>query len=292
MIATTEMTVERMTRRRYMEDMTMHRTRLLLVLALVFGTAGHAAAAASAWSETEGGGVRLVVLPPSPDGTMRAMLDIRLEAGWKTYWRDPGESGIPPSISFAEGGVSMTAIGYPVPEHFDDGTTRYTGYDQSVALPITLKAEPGARKAVTASVFLGVCRDICIPLQADLTADVSRRTFVNPLEETAVAKAEASLPGPARAGFRPLAASWSEDGRSLKVSFEAPADENATPEVFLSGADGLQFGVAKTESARHGIFRVEVPLVYKPKSTDLAKAAILLTVRSGGETMESPLVVD
>ena len=266
--------------------------RHLLALTLLAGTTGNAAAATSAWAETEGGRVRLVVLPASPEGEMRAMLDIQLDDGWKTYWRDPGESGIPPSVVISEeSGVSLEKIGFPVPKHFDDGVTRYTGYDQSVGLPMTLKFGPNASGKVVASVFLGICSDICIPLQAELTVDTGGETFTNPLEETAVAAAEERLPGPARDGFRPLSAAWSEDAKSLRISFEAPGNDGVPPEVFLS-ANGIQFGVAETVPTTDGAFTATVPVIYKPKSADLAQTEVLLTARSGEETMESPLVID
>ena len=266
--------------------------RHLLALALLAGTAGNAAAATSDWAETEGGRVRLVVLPASSEGEMRAMLDIQLDDGWKTYWRDPGESGIPPSVAISEeSGVSLKTIGFPVPKHFDDGVTRYTGYDRSVGLPITLKLGPNASGKVAASVFLGICSDICIPLQAELTADTNGETFTNPLEETAITAAVERLPGPARDGFRPLSAAWSEDAKSLRISFEAPGDDGAPPDVFLS-ADGIQFGVAETVPTTDGAFTATVPVIYKPKSADLAQTEVLLTIGIGAETMESPLVID
>ena len=88
-----------------------------------------------------------------------------------------------------------------------------------------------------------------------------------------------------------MSAAWSEDAKSLRISFEAPGDDGAPPEVFLS-ANGIQFGVAETVPTTDGAFTATVPVVYKPKSADLAQTEVLLTIINGEETMESPLVID
>lgn len=62
-----------------------------------------AQAASSDWHETQGGAVRLVTSGISNDqGYLRGALQIRLEPGWKTYWRDPGKTGIPPQLELSE----------------------------------------------------------------------------------------------------------------------------------------------------------------------------------------------
>ncbi|MDX3925524.1 MAG: protein-disulfide reductase DsbD family protein [Shinella sp.] len=252
-------------------------------------------AASSDWTSTPGGQIRLTALPPAEDGTVRAMLDIRLSPGWKTYWRDPGESGIPPTIDVtAASGATLETIGFPPPRHFDDGTTRYTGYDHSVKLPFSLSQDPGSGGGkITAAVFLGICKDICIPVQAELATDTGAETFTNPLEKAAIEEAEAKLPGKPAKDFKPLSARWSEDRKRLSVVFRAPeAADGALPEVFFSGPPGFQFEQPGTVSRNGRDYSAHVELVHKPKSADLATAPILLTVRSGERAMETPLAIE
>lgn len=244
-----------------------------------------ATAATSSWVETPGGDVRLVVLPAGADGAARAMLDIRLHEGWKTYWRDPGGSGIPPSITVS--GATLTSIGFPAPRRLGDDTNHYIGYDAPVRLPMKLGGAVGG--TVTATVFLGVCKDICIPVQADLTVETGGEGFTNPLEETAVAAAEATLPGTAGDGFRPLGGQWSADGKTISVRFEAPADGDPA-DVFLSGAP-FEFGAAGPVRREGDAFVSDVPVLHRPKVFDLAKNPIRLTLRAGEKTMEGPLAV-
>jgi DsbC/DsbD-like thiol-disulfide interchange protein len=256
------------------------------VMALLFVNSA-AQAATSSWVETPGGDVRLVALPAASDGTVRAMLDIRLHDGWKTYWRDPGGSGIPPTIAID--GAELTSIGFPAPKRLGDARTHYIGYDKPVRLPLKLhRAEGGA---ITATVFLGVCKDICIPVQAELSVDAGGERFANPLEETAIAGAEASLPHGAGEGFKPLSGRWAADGKSVTVRFEAPGD-GPLPDVFLSGTSTFEFGAAGPVRRDGTAFVAEVPVLHKPKVFDLDKDPIRLTVRAGEKTMESPLAID
>lgn len=250
-----------------------------------------AIAASSAWHETEGGRVRLVVLPERTDGSIPALLDIRLEPGWRTYWRDPGESGIPPTVSLpAASGLKLETVRFPVPKHFDDGFSRYTGYDRSVTLPLILKRKvPGSETTqVLASVFLGICQDICIPVQAELSVELQARATVDSAEAAELEAAEAALPAPPSPDFKVIDARWNDDGKSLAVAFTAPG---TTPQVFVSGPDGFQFGTGAMPTRSGVSYRVEVPLLRKPKNASLSDAAILFTAESDGRAMETTLAI-
>ncbi|MBD9371314.1 hypothetical protein IB238_01500 [Rhizobium sp. ARZ01] len=255
-----------------------------------------AAAASSDWFETQGGRVRLVVLPERADGTIPALLDVQLKPGWKTYWRDPGQSGIPPSISFSPAsGLALQTMRFPVPKQFDDGYSRYAGYDQSVALPLTLRRDGSAPDGskVSASIFLGVCKDICIPVQAELTVDLQASATAGSQDEAVVAVAEAALPEAPSPDFAVSDARWSADGKSISVTFTAPARRSdKPPQVFVSGPEGFQFGSGAAPERIGDAYRVDVPLLHKPKSASLSGAAILFTVESGGRSMETPLAID
>lgn len=260
---------------------------LFTALALSTALLPHAAlAASSAWVDTAGGDVRLVALPADAGGKVRAMLEIRLHDGWKTYWRDPGGAGIPPALSIS--GAKLDSVGFPVPKRLGGDDLHYVGYDAPVALPITLEDVSGP---ITASVFLGVCKEICIPVQAELTVDPRGEGLADPLEEHAVASAEARLPPAAGDGLAPLSGRWSKDGKTLTVRFRAP-DGDGVPEVYVSGPADIQFGPASGIAREGDAYVASVPVLFKPKSFDAAKGPVLLAVRAGTRTMESPLAID
>ena len=69
---------------------------------------------------------------------LRAGVEIRLDPGWKTYWRYPGDSGVPPSLDFAasENVKSVTML-WPAPKRFADGAGGHSiGYKGEVVLPL------------------------------------------------------------------------------------------------------------------------------------------------------------
>lgn len=267
----------------------------LFVLSAMVMAPTLAAGASSDWFQTQGGRVRLVVLPEEADGRIPALLDVRLEPGWKTYWRDPGQSGIPPSISIPPtSGLALETMRFPVPKQFDDGYSHYAGYDRSVAFPLTLRrtVPDAAAHNVSASVFLGICKDICIPVQADLSVKLDADA-TSGADEAAVRAAAATLPEGPSSGFAAKNAEWSADKKRLTVTFSAPEPTPDKPlQVFVSGPDGFQFGSSAVPLRVGDAYRVEIPLLHKPKSASLSGAPILLTVESGGRSMETPLAID
>lgn len=105
------------------------------------------------------------------DGTHLAGLRLTLEPGWKTYWRAPGDAGIPPDFDWsASGNLGGVEIAWPVPEVFDQNGMRTIVYSDEVVLP--LRVDPtrsGEAVALSAEISLGVCEDICIP--AEITVE-------------------------------------------------------------------------------------------------------------------------
>ena len=91
-----------------------------------------AVAGTSQWFQATGGEVRLIAAggPPEADGTYRAALEIRAQDGWKTYWRYPGDSGIPTSADFSgSGNVAAATLAFPAPERHEDPYSTTIGYE-------------------------------------------------------------------------------------------------------------------------------------------------------------------
>jgi DsbC/DsbD-like thiol-disulfide interchange protein len=201
-----------------------------------------AAAASSDWAEVEGGAVRLVVsAQPDQQGRLRGALEVELKPGWKTYWREPGGSGVPPFVAVtADGHPVAVEMDFPAPQRHGDGSDIWAGYDRSVAFALTL-APPAGTGTLDASVFLGVCRDICIPVQASFRVETAGAESLA-AEEQVVSDAFAALPAEPRAGLR--VASARVDGDSLMVEAEAPA----SAELFLASDAGPIFGTPQSRA--------------------------------------------
>jgi len=117
---------------------------------------------------------RLEVLPGwrQADGTHVAGLRIVLADGWKTYWRSPGDGGIPPRLALeASGNVEGLRLSWPVPEVFDQNGLRSIGYAGEVVLPVAVRpGDAGAPIRLEGEIEIGVCEDICIPMTFPISA--------------------------------------------------------------------------------------------------------------------------
>lgn len=220
-------------------------------------------ASSSPWFETEGGRFRLVTTGAADaSGKLQGVLDIQLKPGWKTYWRDPGNSGVPPQVDVsASRNVSAAELSFPAPRRHDDGYAKWAGYDHPVGLPISFSiAAPGEPAAIAADVFLGICESICVPVHARLELDPAADPD-NAADAAVVKAALDALPMPERADFgvTPAAA----DGEIVSVVAAFPGDaipgSAAGVDFFIAGTDGYTFGVPERfEEAGKAMFKIKV----------------------------------
>lgn len=249
---------------------------------LLFAPDAHAAA--SDWYHVEGGSVRVVTTGmPDEQGLVRGALEIRLKPGWKTYWRDPGSSGVPPALDVSVGDEKAAVdIDFPAPSRFDDGYGPWAGYDEPVALALTFRLPPGveAKAHVAASAFLGVCETICIPVQAQLELDPYEDTQ-NPEHAAVVAAAFAALPGPARPGFGAHAQDV-EDGAIL-VETQLPPGVEAL-DLFVAGSDTVMFGTPERIAGSSGSARFRIPVLQGTEESSGQEFSYTLATGSGAVT--------
>lgn len=133
----------------------------------------HAAALESEWAEADEIRARLVVVPDSlgPDQKIfEGALDVQLSPGWHTYWRSPGDSGLPLRFDWAESAnLSAADIAWPAPQRFNEYDLQTFGYRDAVALPLRFTAEnTGQDVRLDLHVEALVCLEICIPQSLSL----------------------------------------------------------------------------------------------------------------------------
>lgn len=122
----------------------------------------------SPWQKDDHSAIRL--LAGSRSGTvLLGGIAIQLEPGWKTYWRTPGDSGVPPRFDFSKSdNVEAVTVMWPAPMKFDDGAGGHSlGYKKQVVLPLRIVPK-AADKPVTlrAEISYAVCEKLCIPVEA------------------------------------------------------------------------------------------------------------------------------
>ena len=142
----------------------------LIALAGVGGAATMACAQdASPWVKDTHSALRL--LAGSRTGSvLMGGVEIQLQPGWKTYWRTPGDSGIPPRFDFSKSSnvESVTPL-FPAPKSFDDGAGGVSfGYSKSVIFPLRIVPKnPNEPVQLRASIQYAVCEKLCLPVEAE-----------------------------------------------------------------------------------------------------------------------------
>src|SRR4051794_815501 len=159
----------------------------------------------------------------------------QLQPGWHTYWRNPGDSGVPPRFDFAKSeNIEAVTVLWPAPTKFDDGAGGISlGYQKQVVLPLRIVAK-NADKPVTlrAEINYAVCEKICIPVEA--TAELPFASVAS-TEDSALFAALDTVPKPATIGDpNPLTIrDIKRDGKSVVVDVVAPA--SADVNLFAEG---------------------------------------------------------
>lgn len=120
--------------------------------------------------------VSVEVIPgwETQSGSQMAALRISLAPGWKTYWRAPGDAGIPPIINFAgSDNVATTRMQWPVPQVFYEQGMRSIGYHGDVVIPVELTpTAPDAPMTLSGEMQIGVCDEICVPAHLTFAAAI------------------------------------------------------------------------------------------------------------------------
>lgn len=219
-----------------------------LLITLLVGLAAFVPLAAPAgttsWSPTMGGAVRLLTAagPADDGGRVLAGLHIRLEPGWKTYWRFPGDSGLPTSADFSGSlNVADAALAFPAPERHFDGFSTSIGYKDEVVLPIVVRlADPSAPALLKATVDYGVCKEVCVPARADLSLALAAGSPLDAEASQLIAQARARVPLRAEAGdpLSVVSVALGDDAPRTFTLAARLADPAAPADLFVEGPQG------------------------------------------------------
>jgi len=136
------------------------------------GAASAMNASASPWIESNNSKTRLVSGVVELDGkpTLVAGVQLRMSPEWKTYWRNPGDSGVPPSFDWSGStNLKRAEVLYPAPHRFADGGGTAIGYEDEVVFPVKLTPErDGEPIELKLGFAFGLCKDLCIPNDVSL----------------------------------------------------------------------------------------------------------------------------
>jgi DsbC/DsbD-like thiol-disulfide interchange protein len=158
------------------------------------------AADASSWDGDARSAVRLVAGSPlGAEGLLRAGVEIRLADRWKTYWRYPGDSGVPPVFDFSKSeNIKSVSVLWPAPHRFTNNGGATIGYKGDVMFPVHVVPEnPNRPTTLRLALDYAVCEQLCVPARGQATLDLA---WAPSPYDSQLATAEAQTPKQARMG--------------------------------------------------------------------------------------------
>jgi DsbC/DsbD-like thiol-disulfide interchange protein len=249
---------------------------------------------ASPWQRDGHSAVRLLAGSRS-GAVLMGGIAFQLQPGWKTYWRTPGDSGVPPRFDFSKSeNIEAVTVLWPAPMKFDDGAGGYSlGYNNQVVLPLRIVAK-SADKPVTlrADINYAVCEKLCIPVEASAELAI---TSVASTEDSALFAALDTVPKPANVGDpNPLTIrDVKREGKSTVLVDVAVPDTRAV-NLFVEGpTPDWALPVPKLlEHSPPGVKRFAFELDGLPPGTNPEGAALKLTLVGGDRAYEFNINLD
>jgi DsbC/DsbD-like thiol-disulfide interchange protein len=258
------------------------------------GTDG--SAHASDWSGDARSAMRLIGGSPgrSSDAFRRAGIEIRLKPGWHTYWRYPGDAGVPPQIDFG-GSTNVAAVHilWPAPQRIPEQGLFVIGYLNDVILPVLVAPQtPEQPIKLHLKIDYAVCEKLCVPVQA-----IAELELGNGASEwdNALAVAQASVPQRRvlREGDPIKIQSVRREATNSRIVVDVVAPANSHVDLFAEGPDA-QWALPlpkRMGSPSVGVQRFSFDLDGAPPGASYEGAVITLTV-AGEDPIEVSTQLD
>jgi DsbC/DsbD-like thiol-disulfide interchange protein len=214
--------------------------RTLWGLAVACGIAAIAADAARAadaspWTEDTHSAFRLIAGANKPGAAhLRAGIEIKLQPGWKTYWRYPGDSGVPPRFDFS-GSENLAAakVLYPTPHLFSDEAGNALGYKNGVTFPLQVTPkQPGKPVALRLKLDYAICDKLCVPAAGSAALTLASGSSA---QDAILDAAEARVPQKMSAVQAGLSVHRVNKAAKPLVMVDLKAPAGAPVEMFVEG---------------------------------------------------------
>lgn len=272
--------------------------RLALGLAVTIVASATAAVAnaqdASPWSRDEHSAVRLLAGSRS-GAVLLGGVAIQLQPGWKTYWRTPGDSGVPPHFDFSKSdNVEAVTILWPAPKQFPDGAGGTSlGYKNQVVLPLRIAVKHADKPVVLrAAITYAVCDKLCVPVEAKAELPF---ISVASTEDGALAAALDTVPKPASIGDpNPLTIRDVRRDGNARVIVDVVTNDPGDVHLFVEGpTPDWALPVPKPiDHAAGDVKRFGFELEGVPTGVNAAGAALKLTLVGGNRAYEFNVNLD
>lgn len=218
-----------------------------------------------------------------PDGRRLAAVRLTLDPGWKTYWRAPGDAGIPPLFDWSRArNLSQVAISWPTPKVFVDNGMQSIGYKGQVVIPVYLTpSKPGKPIRLRTMMSLGVCADVCMPHEIKIDAMLDAPDLT-PTPAIVAALADAPY-GADEAGVRAVICSIqpTANGMEIKAQITMPYTGGREVAVIESGSDELWVSEARTSRRGDTVTAVSEMVHVSGDAFGIERSDVRITILGG-----------
>ncbi len=251
---------------------------------------------ASEWSHGEKARVRLIstVTGVGELETMQLGLEVVLEEGWKTYWRSPGDAGVPPHIDWVgSANVASVDLAYPAPKRFSYYELETFGYKERVIYPLEIRPENvGTEISFKAAVDILICDDVCIPHSMDLSMQLPDGPARGSEFANQINQFSAKVPGDgSNSGlvFEDAVLRGTDEAPILQIAFAAE-EPFVAPDLLVEGPDFVTFTrptVQLTRDAKRILVTVSAADSFgEAKDLGITSMPLTVTLIDGDRTME------
>jgi len=243
-----------------------------------------ALAAHSEWSPAAEARLRLLLVAKE-EGRIDGGVEIQLEPGWYTYWRNPGEAGVPPVFDFSgSDNVENVEVHFPAPVRYDDGVSVSLIYRDEVVFPLSvIPIDASAPMTLRLSAQFGVCSTICIPTSATAEVTLGPEAASDPLANTRLREFERRIPKAPEPGRLDIE-SVEIDGEALLIGVRMP--DSSYSDLFAEPPAGWYIGQPSFVERVGGVSRFRLSLAGKPRDAQIAGQQFRFVAVAGGEAIE------
>lgn len=218
----------------------------------------------------------------SAEGQARLLLDVKLEDGWKTYWRSPGEGGVAPSVTW-KGEMPAVDWFWPTPARFEVANITTQGYHDKVTFPMVVHGTLPA--TINGVLTLSTCSNVCLltDFPFSVTPSVQDPTFAHDY-------AQAMGQIPLASG---LTDTLSAGARAGELVVEAHrAGGWSKPGLYLDTVDDVDFGMPQIRIDGDTLLAtVPVHDSWGEGAPDLRGKLVTLVLADNGVAQESRLAI-
>lgn len=270
---------------------------ILLCAVFILGFSFHSAfAAQSGWVSADNIQARLVAAVDSigPQASdFEAALQIRLEEGWHSYWRSPGEAGLAPSFGWEmSDNIKDVKVSWPAPQRFDEAGLQTFGYTGDIAFPLRVTlTETGRPARLNLAAGIMICKDICIPQIINLALEIPAGIGVSSSEAQFIAYAKRKVPAAENTPALKIETIVSGPDGLVVSAYSAQGFDEADlfvegPDIFMTARPDI---ILDADEPRRALMKIAPPETGQSVTTLLKGQKIRVTLTAVGEAAEKEI---